>query len=193
MSDSRVVLVDMDGPLAAFDAHFHELCTTQGWAMHSTLDTQCHRFATDCIVDREHARLARQHVDSTAWFRDLPVVPGAVEGLDAIAELADVWICTKPLEANATCRDDKAAWLADHFGERWVRRLILAPDKSMVRGNVLLDDAPKPEWFDAASWRPVIFPMPWNGKGSVFDASLQRWAWGDPVDELVYGPRWERL
>lgn len=184
MTGKPVVLVDMDGPLADFDRRFYDLCSERGWPMHSTFETQCHRFATDCMTEKAHAKAARAEVDSSRWFLDLPVVDGAVDGLHKLAEVADVWICTKPLEANATCRDDKAAWLGRHFGERWLPRLILAPDKSMVRGHVLLDDAPKPAWFPLAAWRPVIFPTAWNGSGSEWEG-LPRWSWVEDPEALL--------
>lgn len=184
------ILVDMDGPLADFDAHFYELCVANGFGLDYEGPTfQRHRFATDHIVDRSQRRAARQMVNQDpTWFRELPVVPGAPEGLEELAGLADVWICTKPLEANPTCRDAKAAWLAEHFGERWLQRLILAPDKSMVVGDVLLDDAPKVEWLARAQWRPVIYEMPWNGHGSDWGA-LPHWSWGDDPKLLLDAAR----
>ncbi len=179
-----IVLVDMDGPLAAFDVLFFERCAENGWTLDCTVDQQRHRFATDHIPDLHERSAARHMVDSTRWFLDLPVTPGAQEGLARLAAHADVWVCTKPLEANATCRDDKATWLARHFGEEWTRKMIVAPDKSMVRGHVLLDDAPHPTWFEQAPWRPMIFPMPWNGEGSKW-ATLPRWGWQDDPEVLI--------
>ena len=178
------VLVDMDGPLADFDAAFYALCHASGWEMHSTLQTQCHRFATDCILDRKHARLAREFVNSSRWFLDLPVTTGAIDGINELAEHADVWICTKPLEANLQCRDDKASWVRRVLGEEWERRLILTPDKSLVRGDILLDDAIKLHWLNTAEWEPVVFPTPWNGCGSDWDG-LRSWKWGDPIADLL--------
>lgn len=180
-----IVLVDMDGPLADFDAEFFAACERNGWAMDCTIEQQRHRFATDHIPDKAHRAAARAHVDSTDWFRHLPVTRGAIEGMAVLAEHADVWICSKPLEANATCRDDKAWWLAKHFGDEWARRLILAPDKSLVYGDLLLDDAPNPDWYLRCTWRPVIFPTPWNGAGSKWDDIDARWTWGDPIDVLL--------
>lgn len=191
------VLVDQDGPLADFDARFYQHCVDNGFPMHGGAvhaDALCteHRFATDCL-DGVHATAARQHVNQTHWFRDLPVVEGAVDGINALAahpDVAEVWICTKPLEANPHCQSDKAAWVRRHLGEEWLRRLIITPDKSMVRGDVLLDDAPKPAWFPQASWCPVIFPMSWNPAGGSWSAQqglddIPRWDWSRPVDELI--------
>lgn len=179
-----VVLVDMDGPLAGFDERFFEVCHDNGWELHSDVHTQCHRFATDCLVNPDHIKLARKMVEETHWFADLPVTPGCQEGIEALAKVADVWICTKPLEANRNCRDDKAAWIEKHLGYRWLERMILAPNKGMVRGDVLLDDAIKLPWLAYAEWEPVVFPMPWNGEGTDW-AEFRRWSWDQPIEDLL--------
>lgn len=182
-----VFLIDQDGPLADFDPHFHSRCREEGWYIEvESHHHQTFRFATDHMPNEEERAAARAMVDTPGWFRDLPVVEGAQEGLAKLAEVpnSEVWICTKPLEANVTCRDDKAWWIEQHFGEEWVDRLILAPDKSLVQGHLLLDDAPKPEWSHRASWVPVIFPMNWNGAGSDWDGLLN-WKWGDDLEILV--------
>ena len=181
-TEKPVILMDMDGPLADFDRKFFEACELNGWHIDCTLEEQRHRFATDHIPDEEHRRLARNHVDTTRWFLDLPVVPGAIEGMAYLEEHADVWIVTKPLEVNATCRDDKATWLAGNFGEQWVRKLIITPDKSMVRGHILVDDAPNPDWYPRAEWEPVIYSTSWNGDGSK---------WANTEDYLYFRFTWD--
>lgn len=108
-------------------------------------------------------------IGTRGWFRDLPVIDGAAEGMDALAEVGDVWICTKPMEVNPSCRDDKAAWVADHLGDKWLRRLIIAIPL---------------RWFKSAEWSPVMFATSWNGEGSEW-AGVARWKWGDPIEDLL--------
>jgi 5'-nucleotidase len=192
------LLIDMDGPLADFDRAFYTYCGRNGYAMHNgTVDisNRCteHRFATDCITNTGNKRRARTHVDRSHWFASLPPTEGAIEGINLLAEhpdVNDVFICTKPMEANPHCRDDKAEWVNDFLGREWVRRLIITPDKGMVRGDVLLDDAPKPHWFERAEWRPVIFPTPWNAPDTQFSRKNRlddepRWSWERGPDRLV--------
>lgn len=179
-----IVLVDMDGPLADFDGYFYEQCIERGWTLDATCETQTARYMSDHVVSKAERKLSRKMVEETDWFRTLPVVPGAIEGINELARHADVWICTKPLEANVTCRDEKAEWVRIHLGAKWEQRLIIAPNKSLVRGSILLDDAPFPEWFSVAEWQPVIFPYPYNGIGSPW-ADLPRWTWGDSVETLL--------
>lgn len=184
------LLLDMDGPLADFDRHFWDRCIARGY----TFDVghhhhQRHRYFTEHLPIRGERKAARAMVDAPGWFADLPVTPGAIEGVAALlAAGLDVWVCTKPLEVNPTCLNDKQAWLAHHFPALH-GRLITAPDKSMIRGDVLIDDAPKPEWTARASWRPVIFDAPYNREGTPWE-HLPRFRWAD-VDMWVRREGWK--
>lgn len=180
-----VILVDQDGPLADFDKQFWHLCRMANIQMDCEEHEQTARFATEHIVRGSDRAYARRRVDGDRrWFHDLPVVPGAVEGINLLSEVADVWICTKPLEANLTCRDGKAEWVRTHLGLEWERRLIIAPDKSRVHGDILLDDAIRMEWLGRATWQPVVYPTTWNDEGSEWHG-LRRWDWSRPVEELL--------
>ena len=180
-----IILVDMDGVLADFDTHFFNLTQEFSWPEGYTPVDQQHRFASDHLPKSQKWE-AQKVAHQQGFFRDLPPIEGAVEGLQSLAELATVWIVSKPLQANPFCRDEKAQWLDHHIGPRWSDRLILAPDKSLIRGNILLDDAPKLEWIDAASWEPIVYPHNWNTHPDSKWAEFPKWSWSDPIEDLVY-------
>lgn len=147
------------------------------------MDEQTHRFLTGHFPRRQ-ANSIRWHIDNAHWFRDLPVTAGAQEGVQEMLDVGwDVWVCTKPLEANVWCRDDKAAWLREHFPMIPEPRLILASDKSMILGDILLDDAIKPSWVPRAHWAPVTFLRPFNGPGTEHHFGYD-WTWGDRLGRL---------
>lgn len=173
----RTILVDLDGPVADFDGHFRARCAENGWPLDD--GPPMHRYATKHVSSHAHRQLAHQMVETAGWYLELPPVAGALDGLATLAVHADVWLCSKPLEKNPTCRDDKGAWVRRHLGPDWERRLIIAPDKSMIRGDLLLDDAPNPAWFATASWAPVIYTAPYNERGSEW-AGLPHWTWSSP-------------
>lgn len=180
-----VVLLDMDGPLADFDRHFWGRFQHFGFDVDG-FEQQRHRYFTDHMVDPVQRAVARGVVDSSGWFRALPVTAGAQRGVDGLLSAGhDVWVCTKPLDENLTCRDEKYAWLREHF-PMLASKMIVASDKSMVRGDVLLDDAPAVEWLRSGRsvWRPVIFTAPFNGVGSLWEG-VPHWTWGDPLEDLV--------
>lgn len=178
------LLCDQDGVLASFDRRYFDMCRENGFKLDCELEDRQHRFAHFHLEDESHRELAYQVVCEPGWFANLPPEPGALEHFHELSEHFDVWICTKPMEKNPTCRDEKARWIREHLGEEWERKLILAPDKSLVRGAILLDDAPKIEWLGRAEWQPVVYPHSFNGPGSEWE-HLPHWKWGDPVQILV--------
>lgn len=175
--------LDMDGPLADFDAAFFNMVTQRGWEIdvEGPHDLNCKRFMTDNMPHKIQRNAARIMIESSRWFRHLPVTPGAKDGVAELMDHFDVYVCTKPLERNATCRDDKYKWMIDHF-PALAHRLLIMPNKSWCYADILLDDAPKME--DGHTWTPVIFPAGFNGEGSKWDG-LPRWGWGDPIDDLL--------
>lgn len=190
------VLIDMDGPLADFDRHYWQEATERErrrGILHSidcwdipSLDDQRHRFLSDHLTDRQLEHEMRKLVNSPGWFESLPPVEGAAAAMEDLAEVADVWVCSKPLEANPTCRDEKARWLTEHIGAGWDKRLILAPDKSMIRGDVLLDDAIKAHWVPVATWTPVVYSAPFNQPGTKFGQDWPQFTWADGVASLIH-------
>lgn len=184
----KVLLLDMDGPLADFDLKSWNLYQHLGLEMNisSLSDPGRKRFLSDNLVHARDRKIVRRLIEDghNRWFRDLPVTEGAQKGVAELLDAGiDVWVCTKPLEVNDRCRDDKSLWLRDHFPEL-VNKMICAPDKGMVRGDVLLDDAPHIEWIARAHWEPVIFPAVFNDGRSKW-AGLRKWTWGDPLETLI--------
>ncbi len=177
-----VVLVDMDGVLSDFDGWLYERSSL--WpSLNPDRSAQRHYFLTDEVMPADAKRM-REVVNSSRIFAELDPLPGAIAGLWALAEEADVWICTKPLDANPHCRDDKAAWLRRHFGPEFGAKCIIAPDKSMVRGAVLLDDCPKREQWRRADWTPIVFEQPFNRKDPEY-LGLPRYSWDQPLENIL--------
>lgn len=185
MSAAPILLLDMDGPLADFDQAFYDRCIENGWKLDVDGPAwQTARYFTDHIPDRSERKQARAMVDAPGWFASLPVTPGAVAGVADLVDVGfDVWVCTKPLDSSPTCVDEKRRWLAQHF-PTLTRRMIVAPDKSLIRGDLLLDDAIKPEWIGRAVWAPVVFSAPFNHSDPRW-AGLPRWRWGLNPDRLL--------
>lgn len=180
----RLLLLDMDGPLAAFDAKVWEVANDAGLTLDiNDPSEQTKRYFTDHIEGAASRKWMQNEIRKPGWFASLPPTPGALTGVQMLIEQGvDIWVATKPMEENPSCRDDKAKWLREYL-PMLERKLIIIPDKSLLNGDVLLDDAPKPAWIMKATWKVKIFAAPFNGDGSVWEG-LPRWTWGDGTDSL---------
>lgn len=74
------------------------------------------------------------------FFLKLEEMSGAIESFKKLQEKYDVWILTRPSFRNVNCYTEKAQWVWDHLGYDVLEKTILCGDKSLLKGDYLIDD-----------------------------------------------------
>ncbi len=74
------------------------------------------------------------------FYRDLAPLPDAIESIERLASRFDVWFASRPSYLNPLSYTEKRVSIETHFGLAACERLILIPDKSLLIGDVLIDD-----------------------------------------------------
>lgn len=165
--NKKVVLVDMDSTVVNFDGAF--------LARWMRRHPESAKEDAQLVYNRKQYELEmnfplekRGEVLNTISLPGLYVgmapYEGAVESLKwMVTKGYDVRLVTAPHPlCAATCAAEKYQWVADHLGADWQQRLILAQDKTHVKGNILIDDKPKVVGSARPLWKHVIFDQPWN-------------------------------
>lgn len=156
-----LVLIDVDGTVADLMSGFRAEWTARGGSPlvpheeHTTWDIFD-------IVPKNERKLVQEVFDSPRLFAKLPTINGAVIAVKEIAREHDVFFCTTPWYSNDTCCEDKLAWLAERFGKSMARKTIFTADKTLIRGDLLIDDKPEIKGLNPPSWIHVIFSQPYN-------------------------------
>lgn len=75
------------------------------------------------------------------FFANLEPIEGAIETLHELMEDFDVWILTRPSYLNPLSYTEKRIWVEKYFGIEFCKKLILCSDKSLLRGDYLVDDS----------------------------------------------------
>jgi 5'(3')-deoxyribonucleotidase len=134
------VLLDCDGVLADFvGGYLGLLDVTLG--IKATYE-QITRFdiGASLGLTKEQSSQMKRAVGSCEQFaRCLAVCPGAVFGVRAIEEIADVYIVTSPFGSNPTWTHDREHWLKSNF-DIPSKRVVHTAAKYLVRGDILVDD-----------------------------------------------------
>ncbi|XP_076468956.1 5'(3')-deoxyribonucleotidase, cytosolic type-like [Babylonia areolata] len=108
---------------------------------------------------------AREILHAEGFFLGLQPIEGARDALMEMWQMDDteVFICTSPHSHYKYCVFEKFKWVEDHLGEEWINRLILTKDKTMVNGDLLIDDRPRIRGaLDPPAWKQVLFSAPYN-------------------------------
>lgn len=172
------ILVDMDGVIADWGANWDRHLETFG-KIAAALPRH-HQQTTFNLnagrSDDEQAVIA-EIFDTEGFYAELDPIPGAIAALHNMKDAGHaVSIVTSPWPSNPTCASDKMAWVSQHLGTEWTKCLVMTMDKTLVRGDVLIDDKPEVtgEWLP--SWEHIIFDQPYNktvhGKRRISDWSM---------------------
>jgi len=76
------------------------------------------------------------------FYENLEPLEGAIDALNALRNRAEyeVYILTAPSVFNPLSYTEKRNWVEKHIGFEMLNRLIISPDKSLLRGDILIDD-----------------------------------------------------
>lgn len=156
---SITVLVDMDDTIANYSFSMAQALRERTGDESISRWNWSKRRDKDSALREHHERAQSQ----PSFFRKLNPIEGAFKALNEMeSEGINVFIVSSPAIGNATCHSDKSAWLWEWFGERWSRKLVLTKDKTIVRGDVLIDDRPKVVGAMKPTWTHVLFRQPHN-------------------------------
>jgi 5'-nucleotidase len=169
------VLVDMDGVLADFERGF----LTKWRARYPDKLSIPIAERTDFYILDQYpsafSPLIKEIMYEPGFIRELRPIPGAIEAMEAmVAAGIEVFICSSPFTRYEHCVEEKYAWVDAHLGFTWVPRIILAKDKTLINGDVLIDDRPVVDGVAEPSWEHVVFDQPYN-RAQQEKRRLRRW------------------
>jgi 5'-nucleotidase len=158
-----LILVDMDGVVAHFELRFLELWRERfPEEKYIPLDKRegfyIHKEYGPDLYDK-----VREITSAPGFFLSLPPIDGAIQGVTDLEVMGhQVLICTSPLSGTPTCMQEKYDWVRKYFGREMASSMVITKDKTMVRGDILIDDRPKLEGRFDPTWEHVIFQAPYN-------------------------------
>jgi 5'(3')-deoxyribonucleotidase len=138
----------MDGVIVDFDAYRLQMQKAVGYEV------------TGDMIKRLHGA-----------YRDMKPMLGALQAVRMLISYGhDVWIATKPPTGISWAYADKAEWVFEYLPEL-KRKLIITHDKSLLLGDVLIDDRPHKANADKFNGRLLHFSETF-GWPEVLDALL---------------------
>lgn len=177
-----ILLVDMDGVMADWYGKLHQelVKVFPGSGIIPSIKELTTYFWEDSFSKEFHP-VIEAIVESKGFYRTLVPYPEALDCLKDIQEncldFIEPFICTKPSAGyeNFLCHSEKIQWVGEHLGDFWVKRTILAPDKTIVHGDYLIDDHPNINGVNATpSWKQLMFKQPYNQ-----NSMGQKFSWED--------------
>lgn len=181
------ILVDVDDVIADWGGAYDRALDTFG-SDAAGIPRYADRRVWDLTAGRteREREIIRKVMRMPGFYALLGPVPGAKAALkQAVKDGHDVRLVTAPYISNPTCASDKLAWVDRVYGGDWASRVVLTSDKTVVHGDILIDDKPVITGSMVPSWTQVVFDRPWN-RDALASTRIYRWeglgfgtVWGD--------------
>ncbi|MFD2920822.1 5'(3')-deoxyribonucleotidase [Terrimonas rubra] len=133
----KTIAVDMDGVLADVEAHALNLYYKQSGILLTKKDIEGRKEA-EMLPDGLFYKLVREK----GFFREVPVMPGAIEAIKKLSENFTIYIVSAAMEFPQSL-PEKREWLAEYFPDISWRNIIFCGDKSVIKTDYMIDDHAK--------------------------------------------------
>ncbi len=158
-----IILVDQDGVLADFDGGIVKLFRQQyPKEFFVPLEKRKHFYTEEDYSLRLRKKvIALYH--QRGFCRNLEPMPGAINGIRNLVKIGhQVLICTTPLTDYENCVLEKYQWVDNHLGRDFTKRIIFTKDKTLIHGDILIDDKPEIKGAREPVWEHFVFDRPYN-------------------------------
>lgn len=172
MKSKPTLLIDMDGIFCDWIAGYYMTLEAKFPGARSwfpEIKNLAQFYVSDNLLDQRGQDVEKLICIDPELYAIAPPFPGAIGGMQRLrnycaAAGVEFFICTAPHIANTYCYSQKAVWIKEQLGEPWLERLIITRDKSVIVGDVLLDDKPDPLGSQQPMWEHVLFSRSYNAK-----------------------------
>ncbi len=174
------IAIDMDEVLA--DTAAHQLAWYERDFGPGPTAAELHGSHLAAQVPAAHRARIVEHLHHPNFFRDIPIMPGAVEAVRALSERYELFVASAAMEHPVSFAA-KFEWLREFFPMIPPSHCVFCGDKSIIGADYLLDDSP----YQLVRFRgtPLIFTAVHN----VHETRFQRVAdWPDAVTQLLAMP-----
>lgn len=184
----KIILVDIDGVLIDFNKGVYDKWKVK----HPDLPvielqnlTKHDQASMYRDLNPSYEALVREILDDITFFDNLDPIDGCLNVLNEMEnEGYEVFLCTGIMRKfNTTC--SKHEWINKKFGSRWARKIIyVSKDKTLVRGDILIDDKPEITGVLQPTWTHIVFDQPYNRNENK--PRIRHWSeWKNVVNNVL--------
>ena len=176
----KVILIDLDMTITDFHSTFMSI-----W------EEKYPKRKRIAIQDRKHFKLTDEYpeefkddikaiINQPSFFANMLPIEHAISGVHSLLGLNyEVIICTSPIQ-TVGCHSAKWDWVVKNLGESIAKSMVIAKDKTLIKGDYLIDDRSLISGIYPPSWKHIVYSQGYNS-----NAKENRFSWDMGTQKLV--------
>jgi 5'(3')-deoxyribonucleotidase len=164
------ITLDMDDVMADTNGKLIDIVLNEFNTNHSREDFRKKSFKE--LLHPKQQKKLHTYIQQPGFFKNIPVMQGAVETVTELANYYEIYIATAAMEFPNSFRE-KYDWLQKHFPFIPWNNVVFCGDKSVIASDYLIDDHIK----NLVSFRGkgILFSAPQNLKETSYQR-VNNWA-----------------
>lgn len=90
--------------------------------------------------DKARGVMSKEQTNYPGFFLDLELMTNGYIALATLAQYYEIYFTSTAPWSNPDAWKEKRQWVENHFGKLAYKRLILTPNKGLLKGKYLIDD-----------------------------------------------------
>ncbi len=152
MQTKQRLIVDMDGVLADVYSQFLKM-EEEEFGIRQPRENLLGR------PESEVFKHERKYVATKGFFRNAPVIDGAVAAIKELNDKYDLFIVSAAMEFPLSL-PEKLEWLKEHFPFLTWHQFVFCGSKTIIKGDIMIDDHFKN--LDYFTGKTYLFTQPHN-------------------------------
>lgn len=184
-TSERIILLDVDGILADFAGRFRGIANKISGLNLSREEVAKSEWRSEKSYPEEFRKEILARTRDEGFCLEMEVLPGAVEGVEALRKMGHVYAVTAPWKSKTWC-SERTSWLA-HKLKFHENDVIHAHDKWLIDGDVLIDDKPENilEWARRHWPRPALLWDALYNQAVDNEMWVRVYGWSEVLDKLT--------
>ena len=149
----------MDGVLTDFEKHLWKKFYEKHPEKNLSSETNEFKIEERFPEIKEEIKATRY---AKGFIENLPLEEGAIEGLKELSKKHEIIICTSPSTSYKNSVLERYKWVEKNLGFEWTKKIILTKDKTLIKGDILIDDKPEISGICKPEWEHIIFDREYN-------------------------------
>ena len=151
----QIILIDLDNTVANWNQHLQDKLSKQD--IHINIFNR--KYYDIYKSFPKYTQQIKNIIDKKGFYKELKPIQYSIQTIQQLMQHNTVFFVTSPPKHNSWSFYEKVEWVQKYFN---TKNIIITYDKTLVKGDILIDDKPTIEGCTNKDYKHIIYKQSYN-------------------------------